>query len=231
MFWLQSFIQREKSNFEIVESCFKIIAVLQLIFWSVLCNLGEIDWKLVMTQKVHQCLSQIDRFIPWVNEKKILPLHLSLQIDINWSDRFDGVNSWCLTTKMANSIEIFQFIQTYNQTIGIIPSQLNRFGYSINVKNVLFFIFILPYIVSLTAFLMFKVKAMLDIGISVFILISMVSTIFFYIIPMCQTEDTSMFIENCERFIAGSKYKRGKFILRFWAMRQKIRDFYLWILR
>lgn len=126
---------------------------------------------------------------------------------------------------MANSIEIFQFIQTYNQTIGIIPSQLNRFGYSINVKNVLFFIFILPYIVSLTAFLMFKVKAMLDIGISVFILISMVSTIFFYIIPMCQTEDTSMFIENCERFIAGSKYKRGKFILRFWGDATKNKRF------
>lgn len=112
---------------------------------------------------------------------------------------------------MTNSIKIFQFIQKYYRAIGIYQSKSNnRFGSTFNAKNVLFFIFILPYIVSLTAFLLFQVKAMLDIGISVFILISMISTIFFYIIPVFHMENTSMFVENCERFIEGSKCKCRK---------------------
>lgn len=115
-------------------------------------------------------------------------------------------DSFSFFIKMAGSIKIFQFIQKYYQTVGIFPSKSHRIeSSSINVKNVVFFIGILPYIVSLSAFLAFQVNSMLDVGISVFILISMVSTVFFYIIPTGQMKNTLMFVANCERFIEQRK--------------------------
>lgn len=108
---------------------------------------------------------------------------------------------------MASSIKIFQFIQSYCRTIGIHSSQTYRMRFW---KNVIFFICILPYIMSLSAFLLFQVNSMLDIGISVFMLISMISTVFFYVIPFFQLKNTSAFITNCEQFIENRKFSEWK---------------------
>lgn len=116
-------------------------------------------------------------------------------------------NSSDSIVEMACAIKILQFIQRYYRAIGIYAARSDQIGRPINGKNVLFVISIVPWIISLTAFLGFHEKNMLDFGISVFILISMIGTVFFYVIPMLQMNNTSKFIENCESFIEKSKYQ------------------------
>lgn len=102
------------------------------------------------------------------------------------------------------SVKFFLFIQKYYNAVGIHSPQTNQTRCSFNRKNVIFCVCMMQLMLSITAFLLFKAKTVLDFGPSIFFLLCLILGITSYLIPIWQMGNLSKFIENCEAFIETS---------------------------
>lgn len=107
---------------------------------------------------------------------------------------------------MAGSIKLFQFVQKYNQIIGIYSSQSTTMQGSINSTQAFFWISCAQIWFTIAAFLVFEANSMFDYGFEFFAFISIINGIAIYSIFIWQSQNTLKFIENCERFIEKRKY-------------------------
>lgn len=109
---------------------------------------------------------------------------------------------------MASSIKLFQFIQKFHKIIGIDLYQqlVDHEQYSVNSINIIFLISFAQIICTTIAFLVFEAKSFFAYGFSFFTIICVISSAVIYLIFIWQSQNTSKFIENCERFIEESKY-------------------------
>lgn len=108
-----------------------------------------------------------------------------------------------------DSIKLLLFYQKYYPVIGIHPpqsSQVNRSPF--NRKNWLFLLCLGQFFVSIGAFILFKVKDVLDFGPAFYIFDADVGGTIFYLIPIWQMGNTKRFIGNCEQFIKNRKHRK-----------------------
>lgn len=83
---------------------------------------------------------------------------------------------------MAGSIQLFQFVQRFHQTIGIYPCQSNQKQHPINWTQAIFSICSAQSMLTTAAFLVFEAKSMFECGLVFFILITMINAIVIYLI-------------------------------------------------
>lgn len=106
------------------------------------------------------------------------------------------------------SIKLFQFVQNYYRAIGIYSPQ--HIHHSINRKNVIFCLCLVPSISATMAFLFFKAKSVSDFGICLFFLPCWMLSITLYSMLICQMGNILNFIEDCEVFIDRSMCRTPK---------------------
>lgn len=102
-------------------------------------------------------------------------------------------------------IKVFQFIQNFQKSIGIVASQSNQKQYAINLKSVIFQLCALELTLTTGAFVFFEAKSMFQYGFAAFVLVTTVSSSLFYLSFSFKLKNTLEFIENCEEFIKKSK--------------------------
>lgn len=105
---------------------------------------------------------------------------------------------------MANSIQVFRFIQKIHQDIGIFPSPPNQKQCALNSKNTFFLFALAQYGLTVVAYSVFDAKMMVDYAFGFIALVSIVNSILIYLLFIWQQEYTVKFIENCDRFIEKS---------------------------
>lgn len=108
---------------------------------------------------------------------------------------------------MASSIRLFQFNQKFHRFIGIYSSHPNQEQYSLNLKNFICFIVLTQYGLTVGAYLVLEANSIVDYAFAFIGLISIAYCMLIYVLFIWQLENTLKFIENCERFIAKSKYQ------------------------
>lgn len=110
--------------------------------------------------------------------------------------------------KMSGSIQLFQFVRKFHQTIGIRLSQSNqnqKQSSIISARAIIFFICTAQLILTTVAYLVFEAKSMLEFGFTFYMVITEVNCVVIYAIFIWQSKNTSKFIENCEVFIEKSE--------------------------
>lgn len=105
---------------------------------------------------------------------------------------------------MANSIKFLQFFQKFHQILGIFPPQSVENQRSTDFTKIISLIFCAQFMFTTAAFFVFEAKSMLD-YFAFFIIISVITSIFIYLIFIWQSQNTLKFIGNCEEFIEKSK--------------------------
>lgn len=117
--------------------------------------------------------------------------------------------NWPTINMAENSIKLFLFYQKYYPTIGIYPPESNECNRApFNRKNWIFLFCTGQFFVSIGAFILFKVKDVLDFGPAFYIFDADVGGTIFYLIPIWQMGNTIKFIENCEKFIENRKQSK-----------------------
>lgn len=105
----------------------------------------------------------------------------------------------------GNSIKLFQFNQKICQTIGIFVPQLNPNHYALNSMNLIMFIILAQFAVTLIAFVVYDAKAMGEYGAIFFSTTCVIKAMFDYFITIWKVKDILKMIENCEGFIEKSE--------------------------
>lgn len=105
----------------------------------------------------------------------------------------------------SNSIQLFQFIKKFGQTIGICTPRSNRNRYALNSKNWIFAIFTAQYAMATVAFIVYDAKSVVELGIALVQLNNTIISMLVYFIINWKMDDILKFCESCERFIEKSK--------------------------
>lgn len=109
----------------------------------------------------------------------------------------------------GGSIKLFAFYKKYNQVIGTDssppPNQNHQHQTLDAAKPIIVAICLGQFFISTAAFVLFEAKTIYDYGITFFAILSMILTIFTYLIPFVQMRRILKFIENCEKFIEKSE--------------------------
>lgn len=139
----------------------------------------------------------------WIYFGLILVCHRGNEsiINIRASAR-SGVSSLS-GVSMANSFKLLRLYQKIHAAIGINPSNSNRTSFNV--------LLISAAQVGLTtvAFLLFEANSMFDYGFGFCFFVTIINVIIIYLSFAWQSENTSNFIANCEKFTEKSKYQTG----------------------
>lgn len=102
---------------------------------------------------------------------------------------------------MASSITLFQFIKRAYQSVGVYPFQPSQNHTTFNLKNWIYLICCMQFLISTFCFLLFEAKSMFDYGIAFYVSLYLFFAMVQYSIFIFQIESTYKFIESCARFI------------------------------
>lgn len=122
---------------------------------------------------------------------------------------------------MADSIQLFQFVQKCDQTFGhaFHPSQNRRA--TISTKT-MYLISLSQFMFATATFLMFEATSMFDYGFVFFAIFTISNSSVVYPILVWQSQNTLKFIKTCERFIEKSKLWNcltvNKIVLKIWKI-------------
>lgn len=109
---------------------------------------------------------------------------------------------------MVGSIQLFQFVQKFHQTIGINlfqPNQ-NECSTTISARTTTIFACMIQFTLSVFAYLVFEAKSLFDYGIGFFAIICSIAGILICALFVSQQQNFSKFIKICEEFIEKSKH-------------------------
>lgn len=112
---------------------------------------------------------------------------------------------------MAGSIQLFQSIQKYFQTIGICPSDSSKLD-SFNWRIFLALFCYAQQIASASVFFICQAKSVLDYGCSFYTSISMTYCVYYFVILIRQKPQILELIESCEAFIEHRKCPTKNFV-------------------
>lgn len=101
---------------------------------------------------------------------------------------------------MDGSVQLFQLVQKFYQTMGISSSQ------TINWRNSSFLLAMFLQSISLFAFLLFEAKSILERGLLVFIIITDIYSISDFSITLWRRPEILKLIKLCEKFIEKSMF-------------------------
>lgn len=118
--------------------------------------------------------------------------------------------SFLWDAKMAGSIRFLQFVQKFYQIIGV---GRNQAPHSTRSTQKFFLIGSAQSMFTTAAFLMYEATSIFNYGYAFYILISIINSATIYVVFIWRSENTSKFIENCERFIEKSEYPLIQFHL------------------
>lgn len=103
---------------------------------------------------------------------------------------------------MAGPVKLFSNFQKLSYLAGIFPLESSRNGPSIDLaKRVIIVVFVLTNFLTSAAFFVFDANSPFEYRLSFFSAAGAVTALSFYLLMIWQTENTRLFIENCERFI------------------------------
>lgn len=106
---------------------------------------------------------------------------------------------------MAGSIQLFQSVKKYSQTLGIYPdSQLNLF----NFRNLFAIFCFFVNCISALAFFLFKANTILEYGVAFYSVISQLYIFYILFVQMWQMSNILKLIARFEKFIEKSKYSQ-----------------------
>lgn len=109
---------------------------------------------------------------------------------------------------MASSVQLFHSFQKFHQIIGIYSSQPSRTDCLINLTNKVFIVSSVLYLITTVTFLVFDATSLFDYGFESYVLIAIITGTVIYLLFIWQHEGTLDFIQNCEKFIGKSEYRR-----------------------
>lgn len=105
----------------------------------------------------------------------------------------------------GDKIELFKFIKTIFQHIGLVSSQSKPIRRSFNWKNWFFLIGNAQFFISSAAYLLLEANSLLEYG-RVFCNCTLViAATAFYFLLLWQLDNILIYIRNCEGFIEKSK--------------------------
>lgn len=112
----------------------------------------------------------------------------------------------CLSISvMAGSVKLFQCIQNYYQTMGIMNSYQSQQIFSFNWKNLSFFCAMILMFISTFSFFLFNASTVADYGSSFFGSVSYLNTIVDFITNIWQIPNILLLIAVFEKYIEMSK--------------------------
>lgn len=120
--------------------------------------------------------------------------------------------SYQLTTIMAGSIKFFQTFQKVQQFLGIcssVPGEKRRI-FSITSKRAIVLVGNTVYLLPAVAYIAFEAKSIFDYGMAGFQSIVAITSSAVYLLFIWKLENSSKYIECCERFISKSKCRFEK---------------------
>lgn len=118
------------------------------------------------------------------------------------------VGSIVLAAIMTGSVQLFQAIQNYHQTLGICQPQPNA-SHPINWRMLVVFFCFAEQIASATVFFLTEAKTVLDYGCSFYTSISMVYCVYYFLILIQRTPQIFQLIEHFQEFIEQSECSMG----------------------
>lgn len=134
----------------------------------------------------------------------LIPLSFGLLFSKFWSN---PVVSWLPRIIMdSSSVELFQFVRRFHQTIGIYASQSNGNQCSTKSRRTICFISSAQFRITTFGYLPFEASTMFEYGFGFFALVGSINCLVIYSIFIWQSENTLKFIESCEGFIRKSEH-------------------------
>lgn len=106
---------------------------------------------------------------------------------------------------MARSIELFQFITEYYRWCRIYPLQPSQDHFSFNLRNLIYFVCWVQFLLTSILFLLFEANSMFHYGIVFYTLLSLICSMGMYLFPIFQRRNTFQFNKCCEGLIESSK--------------------------
>lgn len=136
--------------------------------------------------------SRIQRLLP--------PLAFAFLISISLSSTID------MAGETVPKTELFKFTQKFFQDIGIDPPPSNQTHSRITSKNWIFLSPLVQFLISSAAYLLIEANSIIEYGIVFSNCLSAAICIILYLILIWRMNFFLSYIENCEQFIANSKY-------------------------
>lgn len=108
-------------------------------------------------------------------------------------------------TANPTKMKLFQSVRDFYEITGLKPSSTDPNARVLNIRNSLFFLSMIPMLVSTLGVFMFQEISYIDFAITFYILITCISCMATFLISFFKIKDLYLFFERIEMFIDGSK--------------------------
>lgn len=142
-----------------------------------------------------------------IYRKILLKQHVALTLEIQTWISFNRCHfSFLSTLIMSGSIQLFQSVQEYYQTLGILPNSQSNRKFSVTFPKLIPIFFLSMSCISSSAFLLFEAKTTSEYGGAFYAFISELCILYIFFVQVWQMPNTLQLVANFEKFIEKSKY-------------------------